>query len=79
MNNPVAEKKEIRKDAMMWWISVRGQQKIIMATRYFPDTKHYMLSGREIQHIYITDPKSTYLMDKLRTQVKELAYRKRML
>ena len=77
--NPIAEVKELRKDAMMWWISVRGQQKVILSNKYYPGRRHYSLTGREIQHIYTTYHKSTYLVDKLRTEVKTLAYRKRML
>ena len=64
--NILEQRADLRKNAMMWWICIRGQQKVISAKKYYPNKKYFMLKARDIIHIYITDVKSTYVEDKLR-------------
>lgn len=63
--NPVEQKRLRRKKAMHWWFSVRAQQKVILTTEYYPKKRYYMLSGSEIEAIWlIEDPETSKLWQK---------------
>ena len=65
MDNPVEYKKLRRKEAMMWWMSVRVQKKIILTTEHYHPKRYYMLSGSEIEAMWlIEDPKTSKLWRK---------------
>lgn len=71
MRNIVAEKKELRKMALLWWISLPSEYKFRIKRKYYPLQNTYTLSGRQIEYIYVVDPKSPYLEDKLRTEKQQ--------
>ena len=53
--NSVLESKLRRKEAMYWWICLRGQQKYTIGKKYFPDRKHTSLTGREIEAMWVKE------------------------
>ena len=59
----LAQRRSLRKSAMMWWISIGGQQKFTFTRVHYPGRRYYSLTGREIEYIYTTDPKSTWEED----------------
>ena len=58
--NPVEQAKLRRKEAMYWWISLRGQHKVILTTKYFPERKYYSLTDREIESMWIFETNYQY-------------------
>ena len=75
MNNPVAEKKELRKEALYWWISLSSEYKFRIKCRHYPNKETYALNGREIEHIYVNDKTSPYKQDQLRDNLRRLAFK----
>ena len=63
--NRLEQKTSLRKSAMYWWISTKQQEKFLFTKAHYPGRNWYSLNGKEIQHIYITDPKSSYAEDQL--------------